>query len=120
MPKLVANLLAVLASIILVIGGAPAWAATTPCNPCPPDCPMMAQMAKAASHHDTQAPGKSGKADDPCKAGMACQANFAAPLLPAALGETILTTESAEHVAAASLGGPSRPPDPGRRPPIQL
>jgi hypothetical protein len=105
---------------MLVIGGAPARAAVTPCNPCPADCPMMAQMAKGSADHHAQSPGKSGKADDPCKAGLACQAAFAAPVLPQVSADTILTAEAADHLLASWLGGPSRPPDPGLRPPIQL
>jgi hypothetical protein len=124
MPKLfrASNLLAILAAIMLVIGGAPAWAAASPCNPCPPDCPMMAPMkvAKTSADHHAPAPGKSGKADDPCKSGLACQAAFATPLLPEAAAETLLTAQAADHRLTSSVGGPSRPPDPGLRPPIQL
>jgi hypothetical protein len=115
-------LLGLLAAIILMIGGAPASASANPCNPCPPDCPMMAQMAQSAEmadHHD-QAPGRSGKAENPCKATAACQGAFAVPLLPQTTVEKVLLAETTEHDRLGALAAPSRPPDPTLRPPIQL
>lgn len=113
-------LLGLLAAIILMIGGAPASASSNPCNPCPPDCPMMAQMAKAAADHHDQAPGKSGKAESPCKSMAVCQSALAMPLLPPTAVETVLLTEATEHDLVGTLAAPSRPPDPTLRPPIQL
>jgi hypothetical protein len=81
---------------------------------------MMAQMAKAASADQGQHPDKGGKGDNPCKQGLVC-ASIAAPV---ALSEQ--TTEQVQFAEAAPLyisvfvGGPSHPPDPGLRPPIQL
>jgi hypothetical protein len=112
-------LLGLLAAIILMIGGAPASASANPCNPCP-DCPMMAQMAKAMADHHDQAPGKSGKAESPCKSMAVCQSAFAVPLLPQAAVTTVLLAETTEHDPVAALTAPSRPPDPTLRPPIQL
>ncbi len=80
---------------------------------------MMAQMAKDVADHG-QAPGKSGKAEDPCKANAACQSVFAVPLLPQMTVETVLVAESTDHDPVGSLAAPSRPPDPTLRPPIQL
>ena len=113
-------LLGLLAAIILMVGGAPASASSNPCNPCPPDCPMMAQMAKAAADHHDQAPGKSGKAETPCKSTAVCQSAFAVPLLPQMAVEAVLLAEATEHDLAGALVAPSRPPDPTLRPPIQL
>ena len=103
---------------MLVIAGAPVRAAATPCNPCPPDCPMMQQTA-AANHHD-QAPAKGGGADNPCKQGLLCQAIAATPAPSQSVEVRVLAS-------AADLGGPARelpaashPPDRSLRPPIQL
>jgi hypothetical protein len=113
-------LLGLLAAITLMIGGAPANASSNRCNPCPPDCPMMAQMAKAAADHHDQAPGKSGKAETPCKSTAACQSAFAVPLLPQTEVETVLLVETTAHDHVGALAAPSRPPDPTLRPPIKL
>lgn len=116
------NLLAVIAAIMLVVGGVPARAAQTPCNPCPPDCPMMAQMhmGAGASDHGHQAPAK-GKPDSSCKPGLACQAFAAAPILSRAAAQVmILTAEVADLSSQARPGGASRPPDPTLRPPRRL
>ncbi|WP_372783358.1 hypothetical protein [Phenylobacterium sp.] len=115
-------LLGLLAAIILMVGGAPASATSNPCNPCPPDCPMMAQMAQAGAmaDHQDQAPGKSGRAETPCKSTAVCQTAFAVPLLPQTAVETVLLAETTAHDLVGALAAPSRPPDPTLRPPIQL
>lgn len=113
-------LFGLLAAIILMIGGAPASASSNPCDPCPPDCPMMAQVAMAAADHHEQPPGKSGKAESPCKSTAVCQSAFAMPLLPQSAAETVLLTETTRHDLADQLAASSRPPDPTLRPPIQL
>jgi hypothetical protein len=105
---------------MLIVGGAPARAAAAPCNPCPPDCSMMKQMASAMDHH-SQAPAKGGKPDNPCKQDVLCQA--AATAAPAILHETgVRFLASATEVLRPTrqLPATSRPPDPGLRPPIQL
>jgi hypothetical protein len=114
-----ARLLALLAAIMLVIGGAPAVAASQPCNPCPPDCPMMQQMADQAAHHGNLS-DQDGKANNPCKPDVACQvsASMTAPL-QAAVAIT-LTTAALDLRPGDPLAAPSRPPDRSLRPPIQL
>lgn len=111
--------LGLIAAIILMIGGAPTSASANPCNPCPPDCAMMAQMAKAVDHHG-QLPGKSGKAETPCKSAVVCQSAFAVPLLPQTVVAAVMLAEITDHDLVGSLAAPSRPPDPTLRPPIQL
>jgi hypothetical protein len=113
-------LLGLLAAIILMVGGAPANASSNPCNPCPADCPMMAQMAKTAADHHGLAPGKSGRAESPCKTTALCQSAFAVPLLLQTAVETLLLAETTNHDQVSQLAAPSRPPDPTLRPPIQL
>lgn len=115
-------LFACLAAIMLVISGTPARAAVTPCDPCPPDCPMMAQMhaAQAAADHHAAAPENGGKAGNPCKPGLACQMGASAPILSETSAPILLTTDDAHLSAVHRDGGPSRPPDPRLRPPIEL
>jgi hypothetical protein len=111
------RLLALLAAVMLVIGGAPAVAAAQPCNPCPPDCPMMQQMAASADHH-APTPAKDSQPGNPCKQGLACAAFTAAVAAPS---ETFaLGGDAVEHRLADALAAPSRPPDRNLRPPIQL
>lgn len=120
-------LLGLFAAIILVIGGPPASASATACDPCPPNCRMMASMAQAAGdpHAQTpersgQPPGKTGNVENPCKSNAACQSAFVAPLLLQASVETVWLAEAAEHDRPGVIAAPSRPPDPTLRPPIQL
>jgi hypothetical protein len=119
MPRL-PFLAALLAAIMLVIGGGPARAASEGCDPCPPDCPMMAQMATAtADHHG--APAKGDKADDPCKPGPLCQTTAAAIAAPALSGAPVyLATVGDALRPLRQLPATSRPPDRSLRPPIQL
>ncbi len=115
------NLLGLLAAIMLVIGGGtPALALEDACNPCPPDCPMMAQMAKAAVDHHDQTPGKSGQAESSCKSTVACQSAFAVPLLPQTAAEAVMLGETTAHDLVGALTASSRPPDTTLRPPIQI
>ncbi|WP_394760740.1 hypothetical protein [Phenylobacterium sp.] len=113
-------LFGLLAAIILVIGGAPANASSNPCNPCPPDCPMMAQIAHAIADHHDQGKGKSGEAESPCKSTAVCQSAFAVPLLPQTVVETVLLAETSAHDLVGALAAASWPPDPSLRPPIHL
>jgi len=114
-----ARLLALLAAIMLVIGGAPAVAASQPCDPCPPDCPMMQQMAEQMAHHG-KAPDQGGKANSPCKPDVACQvsASMTAPLQTTVA--ITLTTAALDLRPSDPLAAPSHPPDRSLRPPIQL
>jgi hypothetical protein len=107
---------------MLVITGLPARASESPCNPCPPDCPMMAQMqmaAAAADHHATS-PGKSGKAENPCKQGVACQTSAASPILSETPVAILLSADAADVYVLNHQGSPSQPPDETLRPPKQL
>jgi hypothetical protein len=108
---------------MLVIGGMPVSASASPCDPCPPDCPMMQQAAKAASsaNHHTGAPDKRGTSGSPCDQGMACQAapnTMAAPI--ATVVAVRLTVRDATHERLNLLAPSSHPPDRSLRPPIQL
>lgn len=117
---MLSRLLALLAAIMLLIGGAPAFAATQPCDPCPPDCPMMAQMTTATADHG-KAPDPAGKADNPCKPDLACQASatMTAPLMHA-VADVTLTSTRVDHRLGDPLAAPSRPPDRSLRPPIHI
>ena len=112
--------LALLAAFMLVIGGAPAVASADPCDPCPPDCPMMKQQAASAAAHD-KVPDANGKADDPCRPSLACQApvTIATPQTNA-VAEVTLTSTLVDFRFGEPLAPPSRPPDRSLRPPIQL
>ena len=113
------HIVALLAAIMLVIAGAPTRAAATSCDPCPPDCPMIKQMAAAAGDHH-RVPDTGRKADNPCKQGLACQvaATIAAPLQGSAT--VSLTSAAADHRIGDPLAAASWPPDRTLRPPIRL
>lgn len=118
-------LLALLAALMLIFGGAPVRAAAPGCEDCPPDCPMMAQMDAAgpAADHHAPTPTKGGDmATYGCEHGLPCP--------PSAGVLAALPTGAAEVAAPASriavlrpleqLPAASRPPDRTLRPPIQL
>lgn len=113
--------LSLIAVVMLVIAGGPAVAAPHACDPCPPDCPMMAELAaKAAAAHESGAPADQ-QSDNPCKQMAACPSSTAAA--PPLLGEgfrAVFTAGSARHGWLTVLAIPSRPPDRTLRPPIQL
>lgn len=112
-------LVALLAVIMLVIAGVPARAAAEPCNPCPPDCPMMQQLAaeQAADHGSTPA---KGKADNPCQQVVACQ-TITATIAPSDLVNFVaLSAVSVAHPAFDPLDAPSWPPNRSLRPPIHI
>jgi hypothetical protein len=111
--------IALLAAIMLVIAGAPTRAAASPCEPCPPDCPMMQQMATGAAGAHDKAPGDKA-ADDPCKQGVACQlsATMTAPVQSVA--SATLASATVDHRLGDPLAVPSHPRDRSLRPPIQL
>jgi hypothetical protein len=118
MPRL-SRILALLAAIMLVIGGTPAVASAHDCNPCPPDCPMMKQMAaeQAANH---SVPGKDGKAENPCQQMVACQTITASVAPSEQVSFVALSAASVSHEAFDPLQAPSRPPDRSLRPPIHI
>ena len=113
------TLLALLVAIILVIGGAPSVATAQACDPCPPDCPMMKQLAaeQPVSH---RAPAKGGKADNPCQQMVACQTITASVAPSEQVSFIALSAASVSHEAFDPLQAPSRPPDRSLRPPIRL
>jgi hypothetical protein len=81
---------------------------------------MMKQMS-AAMDQSGQAPEKGGKAENPCKPTLVCQASTAAVAAPSQMpASVVLTTEPVDHGLAVALAAPSRPPDLSLRPPIQL
>jgi hypothetical protein len=118
MPKL-GRILALLAAIMLVIGTAPAIAASQPCEPCPPDCPMMKMLSANKAGDAQKAP--SDKRERPCKPGVLCQGS--APVTPAPPEASVRLTFSFEDVDHRPAGAPlpaSHQPDRSLRPPIQL
>ncbi len=111
--------LALLATIMLVIGGAPSVASAQACDPCPPDCPMMKQLAAEQAAHQ-KAPDKGGKADNPCQQMVACQ-TVTASVAPSDLVTFVaLSAASVTHEAFDPLDAHSRPPDRSLRPPIHV
>jgi hypothetical protein len=113
------TLVALLAAIMLVIAGAPSRALANPCDPCPPDCPMMKQMAASAGEQH-KAPDTSGKAHNPCKQGLACQVSATMTAPAQSVATVRLTSAAVDHQLGDPLAAPSRPPDRSLRPPIQL
>lgn len=113
------TLIALLAAFMLVIAGIPARASAAPCQPCPPDCAMMQQMA-ASMDQQSNPHERGGFPDNPCKPSLACQAPFAAPAPAPFAVAAVLTADVAEHARFNPLAAPSRPPDRSLRPPIQL
>jgi hypothetical protein len=112
-------LIALMAAVMLVIGGAPTRADASGCDPCPPDCPMMQALAKAAAHKAAKGQPTS---QNPCKPSPLCQTAVQASA-PAPAAEPIGYPKFAvavRHVVANGVDTPSRPPDRNLRPPIQL
>jgi hypothetical protein len=110
---------ALLAAIMLVIAGVPSVASAQACDPCPPDCPMMKQLAAEQASHQ-KGPAKGGKADSPCQQMVACQ-TVTASVAPSDLMTFVaLTSASVTHEAIDPLRAPSRPPDRSLRPPIHI
>lgn len=113
------RIFALLAAITLVIGGAPSVASASACDPCPPDCPMMKQLAAEQAADHGSAPAK-GKADNPCQQMAACQ-TITATVAPSELVSFVaLSAVTVAHPAFDPLDAPSRPPDRSLRPPIHV
>lgn len=110
---------ALLAAIMFVIIGAPTIASAEACDPCPPDCAMMKQLA-AGQAADHGAPAKGGKADNPCQQMVACQAVTATIAPSEQVSFIALSAASVTHEAFDPLRAPSRPPDRSLRPPIHI
>jgi hypothetical protein len=82
---------------------------------------MMAQMEKGVSSADQgHQPDKGGKGDNPCKQGLACAAVAAAVPFAQDVAAYAPLTGIVALYASGDVGGPTHPPDPGLRPPIQL
>jgi hypothetical protein len=113
------RILALLAAIMLVIGGAPGVASANACSPCPPDCPMMKRLAadQAASHGPA---AKGGKADNPCQQMVACQTVTASVAASEQVSFAALSAAPVTHEAYDPPPAPSRPPDRSLRPPIRI
>lgn len=113
------TLAAFFAAIMLVFAGAGASARAAPagCDPCPPDCPMMAQADGSAA---APAPQPANPSGDPCDPGLACPGAAATFLPSEAPAVVILAHGAADHDRLDPLAAPSRPPDRTLRPPIQL
>lgn len=105
--------IALLAAIMLVIGGTPALAS---CDPCPPDCPMMKAMASG----DMKAPAHPEKSAKSCSMAALCQTVAAAPALPDEAVVVWFAPQALHHPLANTVFALSRPPDKALRPPIQL
>lgn len=122
MPRL-RRILALLAAITMVIAGRPTLAAPALCNPCPPDCAMMAQAATttAPADHSGKSPDHGGKAANPCNQGDICQAPVAAMVMAdATQSMAMLSSDDAGLRPPTQVRAPSRPPDRSLRPPISL
>ncbi|MBA4793421.1 MAG: hypothetical protein H2041_07140 [Phenylobacterium sp.] len=107
------TLLAFVAAMLLAYAGGPTLAKTAACDPCPPDCPMMADAAHKPSSDPA---GQKEKA--PCERSVLCPAAVVvgpAPMAP------VEVQQSATLIAVRwtdSPPAPSRPPDRSLRPPI--
>ena len=113
-------LAAFMAAIMLVIGGTPVRAATGPCDPCPPDCPMMAQASADQAHQPPIKTPRGDAAQSPCQAMVVCPAAIALLTPAQTLAVAWLTPEDAGLRPANEQRTPSWPPDRDLRPPIQL
>lgn len=103
-----------------MIAGAPTVAVAAPCDPCPPDCPMMADLADQAQAGDPSPDGSEQETGNPCKQTIICQASFVAPLPSMAEEAVARVPVKAAHGAFEPLAARSRPPDRELRPPISL
>jgi hypothetical protein len=115
-------LLAFLAAIMLVLAGIPARASASACDPCPPDCPIMAKMASGVSMAARAAhPDKPRKSKSDCQQMAVCQA---AQTMAALSFEQVrfvrLSVTPVILAQDAEVRRPSRPPDKHLRPPIRL
>lgn len=111
------TLVGVLAAITLVIAGAGASRASPACDPCPPDCPMMAGETMGGAHadHHGEAPAEKPGC---CDHGLRTQTSAALPPLFAGDVEIGVAAASVRHDLIDDRAAPSRPPDRALRPPI--
>lgn len=83
---------------------------------------MMAALPDGAMHADIDKAGRPTKKApaSPCDPGMSCQATTAVVILPDLVIFGRVSSEPASLPQLEQTAVLSRPPDPGRRPPIQL
>jgi len=109
--------LAFVAAMLLAFAGGPTLAKTAACDPCPPDCPMMAGASVDGAYKPS--PGPAGQTEKaPCERSVLCPA--AVVVAPAPLAP-VEGQQSATLIAVRwtdSPPAPSRPPDRSLRPPI--
>lgn len=117
-------LLAFVATIMLVVAGGPAVATTAACDPCPPDCPMMAsaQASAAAMDDRGKAPiqGETPQKSDCVQTALCQAATAAAPLTVGTVADLYFPRSTGKHDIVSDGAAPSRPPDRDLRPPIFL
>jgi hypothetical protein len=116
--------LAFLATIMLVIAGGSSVATAASCDPCPPDCSMMAPAQASAAamddHGKAPAQGQTPQKSACLQTGL-CQASSVAPLMvTATVAVLYLPQGAARHDIVSDRATPSRPPDRDLRPPILL
>lgn len=117
-------LLAFIATIMLVVAGGPTLAQVATCDPCPPDCPMMASATPSAAamddHGKAPAQGETPQ-KSACVQTALCQAATVAPPVTVGTGADLYFPRSAgKHDIVSDRAAPSRPPDRDLRPPIFL
>ena len=110
-------LVAMVAAIMFVIGGTPVIAEAAPCNPCPPDCAMMKEMAAKAAAEQSKATHQQDQPDNPCKPTLACAAPAVAPLIGQQFAWPVQVAQEARQEIVSDQAAPSRPPDRQLRPP---
>ncbi|HET6972288.1 MAG TPA: hypothetical protein VFH92_14260 [Phenylobacterium sp.] len=119
--KLLARLLAILAVLALPLVATAAPARASSCDPCPPDCPMMAQASSTAGGAHAGAPADAPHSKHaPCTPDAICLSAGAAlaPSLVEAPAQFLAQTIRLSPLA--QLPAASHPPDRSLRPPIQL
>jgi hypothetical protein len=116
--------LAFLATIMLVIAGGPSVATAASCDPCPPDCSMMAPAQASATamddHGKAPAQGETPQKSSCLQTGLCQAASVAPPMATATVAVLNLAQGTARHDIVSDRTAPSRPPDRDLRPPILL
>lgn len=117
-------LLAFVATIMLVVAGGPAVATTAACDPCPPDCPMMAPATPSTAamddHGKAPAQGETPNKSPCLQTGLCQAASVAPPMAAATVAVLYLPRGAAQHDIVSDRAAPSRPPDRELRPPVFL
>lgn len=117
-------LLAFVATIMLMIAGGPSVATAAACDPCPPDCPMMAPASASATamddHGKAPAQGETPQKSPCVQTGFCQAASVAAPMVGETAAVLPLPRNALRHDLISDRVAPSRPPDRELRPPILL